>query len=259
MADAVIYSVAVLGGMALASAVMLIYFSKKFAVASDPRIDAILAVLPGMDCGACGMAGCKAFANALVNDNAPINGCVAANPDAIKKISSILGKDAELREKKVAKLMCSGGAKLKGFRYDGIPACNAANLVVGDYRSCRFGCLGFGDCVRVCPFGAIRMENNLPAIDESKCTGCGLCVQECPKKLFKLIKSSAKVYVKCMSTETAERVCQLGCISCRICEKACPAKAITIADNLARIDYSKCINCGICAKKCPRKIIAFKD
>lgn len=256
---ATIFSAAgILGAMGLAFSLTMIYFSKKFAVKTDPRVDAIINILPNADCGACGMAGCKTFAHELVKDNVSISGCVIADEDVIEKVSDIMCKDSEIGEKNIAKLLCAGGVKFDDFNYDGIRGCNAANLIVGQYKSCRFGCLGFGDCERVCQFDAITMVDSLPVVDEEKCTGCGLCVTECPKDLFELVKKSAKVYVKCRSHSTANAVCKLGCISCRICEKACPTDAIKIENNLAKIDYNKCINCGICAQKCPRKIITLR-
>lgn len=255
MAGGVILSIVILGVMSTAFALAIVYFSKKFAVKLDPRVNSIIAVLPNLDCAACGNASCKAFANKLVEDNAPVDGCVIADDNTIKKVSEILCKEAKTREKSVAKLLCTGGAKFDDFTYDGVKSCNAANLIIGGHKSCGFGCLGYGDCSRVCTFGAIAMHENLPVVNEEKCTGCSLCVSECPRDLFKLVRTSAKVYVKCSSPETASKVCKLGCISCRICEGACPVGAIKVENNLARIDYEKCTGCGLCARKCPRKII----
>jgi electron transport complex protein RnfB len=124
---------------------------------------------------------------------------------------------------------------------------------------CIYGCLGYGDCVNVCPTGAIKMsEKGVPVIDEEKCTGCGLCVKACPKNIIKLLPKEKNVYIACSSLDKGAivvKVCQVGCFACGRCAKVCPAGAIKIENNIAVIDYEKCDNCGKCIEECPRKII----
>ena len=131
--------------------------------------------------------------------------------------------------KKTAVLHCNGGKKVRDrFFYQGIEDCVAANLVLGGQKECVFGCLGFGTCVKVCPFGAIKMsDEGLPIVDADKCKACNKCVVACPKKLFSLVPVAGKVYVACSSHDLGKdtkAVCPVGCIACRLCEKACPIR-----------------------------------
>lgn len=47
-------------------------------------------------------------------------------------------------------------------------------------KKCPVGCVHCGKCVVVCPVGAVKIENNVPVIDENKCIECGKCVVACP-------------------------------------------------------------------------------
>ncbi|MGE4357923.1 MAG: RnfABCDGE type electron transport complex subunit B [Candidatus Omnitrophota bacterium] len=235
---------------------------KIFKVEEDTRLNKILELLPGANCGACGYAGCFGMAQAIVEGKASPTACAPVSLEAKEKISAILGK--EIKEEKikyVATILCNGGSTaLDKFIYQGIKTCASAKLLQGGQKLCDYGCLGFGDCVKICPFGAIYVdkEKNLPVIDEEKCTACGLCIKACPKKIIVLKPKDKKIYVMCRSLDKGALVskyCKNGCIGCLKCEKACPTHAIQVKDNLASIDYEKCIQCGECIKVCPTKVI----
>lgn len=234
---------------------------KIFKSEEDPRIAYILQFLPGANCGACGYPGCVGLAEAIVEGKTLPTACAPASMEAKKKISEILGKEVEEEKKLVATLICNGGSTaLDKFIYQGIEACSACNLLFGGEKLCSYGCLGFGDCVKACPFGAIYMnkKTNLPVIIEEKCTGCGLCIKACPKNVLVLRPIDKKVYVMCNSSDKGALVikyCKNGCIGCSKCEKVCPSDAIHVKDNLAKIDYEKCTQCEECAKVCPTKVI----
>ena len=259
--SALVYSLAVLGGMGLGAGILLAYASKKFAIKKDPRVEQIEKILPRINCGACGYAGCHAYAVAVAAGKADLNLCKPGADKVAKEIGKIMGKEVEEKEPMVAQHYCNGGkkqAKLK-FDYKAIKTCKAASLVNNGFKQCSYSCLGLGDCVKVCPVNAITIDkNSLPQIDKEKCIGCEKCVIECPRNILHMAPKKARVHVRCSSKDPGKvvtKVCTVGCIACKLCEKECPFDAIHIIDNLAVIDYSKCTGCGKCAQVCPRKII----
>jgi Na+-translocating ferredoxin:NAD+ oxidoreductase RNF subunit RnfB len=252
-----------LGFLGLVFGVGLAIASKKLAVKIDPRLEQVHGLLPGSNCGACGGAGCFGFAEGLLSGKFSPDACRVASEEIKNQVAKILGKTIEKRVKKIATLYCGGGKKVKDrFVYKGIESCVAANLVLGGQKECVWGCLGFADCVKVCPFAALRMsEEGLPVVDTKKCKACNKCVVACPKKLFALVPVSNKVYVACSSHDPGKdtkAVCPVGCIACGLCAKACKFDAIVVIGNLAVIDYNKCTSCGECVKVCPMKTINIR-
>ena len=253
----------VMGAIGLLLGLGLAFAAKKFAVPRDPRVEAIEAVLPGANCGGCGYPGCAAFASAVVEGKAPVSGCSAASSAANAEIARVMGSEVEDKEKEIAVVLCNGGrSAVNAFEYHGPESCKSAVLVMGGQKSCTYGCLGFGDCVAVCPFDAMRMgENGIPQIDPGKCVACGKCVEECPRDIITLWPENRKVIVACSSGDKggiARKACSVACIGCRKCDKVCPVEAIVIDGFLARINPDKCINCGLCAKECPTGAIVDK-
>ncbi len=249
-----------LGFLGLAFGVGLAIASRKLAVKIDPRLEQIHGLLPGSNCGACGGAGCFGFAEGLLSGKFLPDACRVAGEETKEQIAKILGESLEKRVRKIATLYCAGGRRVRNrFIYKGIDDCVAAHLVLGGPKNCVWGCLGFGTCVKVCPFGALKMsDEELPVVDPKKCKACNKCVLICPNKLFALVPVTSKVYVACSSHDSGKdtkAVCSVGCIACKLCEKACPADAIHVIDNLAVIDYNKCTSCGECIKVCPMKTI----
>lgn len=235
--------------------------SRFFYVAEDKTVEELLKRLPGANCGACGFAGCSSYARALAQGRSVVGACKIVDEKNSAEIASLLGLGLGALEKSLARLLCQGGHGIvkKSLDYAGLNSCRAASFYFNGDKDCVYACLGYGDCVKVCPFDAIHLSDfGIPAIDQKKCVGCGLCVEECPKKLIKLMPRDSNFYVACSSHERGKRVsevCKRGCIGCRRCEKACPENAITIEENLAVIDPRKCSSCGKCFEVCPTKSI----
>jgi Na+-translocating ferredoxin:NAD+ oxidoreductase RNF subunit RnfB len=248
-------------GMGLLVGALLTVASKVFAVPGDETAETVLEILPGVNCGACGYAGCADYASAVAAGE-KVNLCKPGGKEAADKIAAVMGTSAGEIIPQVAVLRCLGDADGTSpkFSYKGIQSCAAANRFYSGSETCSFGCLGFGDCAAVCPAKAIEIKDRLAAVDKTRCIGCGMCVRVCPDGLL-MLRDVGKLYdVACSSKNSGKdtrAVCKHGCIGCKICEKSCPEKAITVENNLAAIDYSKCTNCGTCAEKCPRKTIRY--
>ncbi len=257
-----VYAVASLAGIGMVIGAVLAYAAKVFAVEVDPRVEAIVGVLPSANCGACGFAGCAALAGAIVEGTAPAGACVVGGAAVAAKVADIMGVQAAgSADRNKARVLCQGGKDVgvQNYAYQGVADCQAAMLVSGGPKACEYACIGQGSCAAACPFGAITMnEAGLPDIDETICTGCGVCVKTCPKAVIALVPTGSQVQVRCHSQDkgaVVRKVCKTGCIACGLCAKACPTGAITVENNLAGIDYAKCTNCGLCALKCPTKAI----
>lgn len=257
-------ALAVLGGLGIVFGIALAIVAARFVVKVDPKVEKVRETLPGANCGACGFAGCMGYAEAVVgNPDVAVNLCAPGKSPVAERIAEITGKKAEKVEPKIARVFCQGGTSLsqRKFIYTGVHDCTAAVLAAGGDKSCEYGCLGYGTCMRACPFDAITMSpDNLPVINPDRCTACGKCVAACPKQVIELGPASNAVVISCHSRDKGadtKKKCQVGCIACGICVRTCPVDAIAVENNLARINFDKCIVCGLCVKKCPTG--AIKD
>lgn len=243
----------------LIAGIILTIASKFMHVPVDQLVVEIRDQLPGANCGACGYNGCDDYAAALAEDPdhaVSTTLCPVGGSDLAVKLAAALGVKAETAEPRVAMVMCHGssGVAKKIMEQDRIHTCKAANQFYGGQWACASGCLGLGDCSRVCAYDAIRVIDGLAHIDREKCVGCGMCVKTCPKQIIEIQNKKNLVYVACKSNspgaQTRKR-CTAGCIGCMKCQKACKFDAIFVEDNLARVDFDKCKNCGLCEKECP--------
>jgi Na+-translocating ferredoxin:NAD+ oxidoreductase RNF subunit RnfB len=242
--------------------VMLAVASKIMAVKMDERISKLREVLPGANCGACGYTGCDGYAEALVNEGALTNVCIPGGDKTSIEISSILGVEAEDVLERVAVVCCRGNreARRRKMEYDGIRSCAAAKQLYGGQIACINGCIGFGDSAAVCPEGAICIDNGLARVDTRKCMGCRLCSLACPNGIILMDYSVVTATVLCKNIEkgaVVRKKCTNGCIGCMKCVKECTSGAITVVDNLARVDQSKCSGCGKCAAVCVTNCVSM--
>ncbi len=256
----------VMAGLGVGLGSVLAAANKKLHVQEDPRIDMVEDMLPSANCGACGTAGCRAFAEAVVEGDLSPAMCTVNSPDMTQGIADYLGVAAGSREKRVARLACAGGRNVARIRsqYKGMASCRGAALVSGGGKGCTWGCLGFGDCMSVCDFGAISMDDfGLPTVDEDKCTACGACVDICPKDLYSLHPISHRLWVACKSRadgEQAEAECEVACTACGRCAMDAAGGLIAIKGNLAAVDYSRNDQASIAAiQRCPTGAIVWLE
>ncbi|MHB1194621.1 MAG: (Fe-S)-binding protein [Longimicrobiales bacterium] len=241
----IVGAVAILGGVSTFFAAFIALANAKFKVWEDPRVDGVRDLLPGADCGACGEAGCRAFAEAVVTGRRPPAGCTVMNADMRSEVAAYMGIEAGSADKRVARLLCAGGrdvAPYKG-RYHGVESCAAAAAVTGGGKACPWGCLSFADCAVACDFDAIVMSpTGLPVVDPEKCTACGDCVEACPLGLFVLMPLSHHLVVQCknlLSGEAATAVCSVACNACGRCVADAEPGLISMVNGLATIHYEQ--------------------
>jgi len=262
--EGLFYSVKTMAGLGGFFSIVLIIANKIFKVEEDPRVKIIEDLLPGINCGACGYAGCRDYAEAIVLKGESVTRCAPGGEEVAEIISKVLGREEKKEERKVVVLLCQGDkdVALDKFEYIGIRDCRAAVLVQGGNKKCSYGCLGLGTCEEVCPFDAIHIgEKGLPVVDEEKCTGCGICVRECPKNVLKLISRSQKIYLACNSHDSGKEVreyCKRGCFTCKICvnPKFVPEGKIVMKNDLPEIQTDKIENyeeIKNAYEKCPSK------
>lgn len=257
----IIYPAISLGGLGLIFGGGLAFASQKFAVKLDPLVQEVNDALPGLNCGACGYPGCSSFAKAVVEEVAAVDGCPVGGKSTAEAVAEVMGVEAKVGERQVAKVICNADNKKakEDFDYQGIEDCKAASKFNGGSKSCNYGCLGLSTCVRECPVDAIHItENRIAKVDPDICISCEKCVKVCPKNVIDMVPESQEVVITCKNEEKGKVVrqkCDMGCIGCQICVKSCPFEAIDFENNLAIIDYDKCTNCHVCVEKCPTQAI----
>ena len=258
----ILFTIIILVTIGVVSAVILYFVAQKFKIYEDPRIDTVAETLPAANCGGCGYAGCRNFAEALVaaDDLSPLF-CPVGGNTVMMTVAQILGKTVDAKDPLVAVIRCSGTFehRPRTSTYNGASSCAIQHTLYIGGTDCPYGCLGCGDCAVSCKFDALTMDaaTGLPVVDEAKCTACGACVKACPRSIIELRhkdKKDRKIYVSCVNKDKggiAKKYCAVACTGCTKCLKVCKFEAITIENNLAFIDSNACKMCRKCSTECP--------
>ncbi|MDR1878662.1 MAG: RnfABCDGE type electron transport complex subunit B [Bacteroidales bacterium] len=262
--NTIIYSSLVLAAIGIVAAVILYFVSQKFKVYEDPKIDEVAVLLPGANCGGCGFAGCRNFAETIVK-NGGLNGlaCPPGGPKVNSAIASVFGGGNQEDVPKITIVRCNGSCENAPAKvqYDSIASCAWFNMLNAGESGCAFGCLGCGDCVKACKFDAIYIsqKTKLPVVTSS-CVFCGACQKACPRSIISIVPRHEQgvVYVACVNQDKggeAKKNCSVACIGCKKCEKTCEYAAVTVNNNLANVNEDNCIACKKCVDGCPTKAI----
>ena len=237
-------------GLAIASIVM--------AVPKDEKAEAIRESLPGANCGACGFSGCDGYAAALSKgETTETTLCAPGGNEAAKGIAQVLGVEAGSLTPTAAMVMCKGNNEtaVSKYRYQGVESCRMANQLMGGPKECTFGCIGLGDCVAACEYGAISIVNGVAVVDKTLCKACKKCVRTCPKGIIRMVPIDRNIAaVACMNRDkgaVTRKACGNGCIGCMKCVKVCESEAVKVENFLAYVDPDKCTACGKCHGECP--------
>lgn len=260
-AGILVASVVSMGGIGAVLAVFIAIADKKLSVKEDVRIERIMAILPNTNCGGCGYAGCRSLAEALLAGKEAPTACVASSSTTPARLARVLGVEVSAKKRNIAVVLCKGGTgeAKRTAEYRGVVDCTAADLTGGG-KACTYGCLGYGECVDSCEFGAMAMnENGLPVVFHDKCVGCGACARACPRDIIEMHNEDHKLFVYCRNKEKgakARKVCTVACIACGLCVKDCSVEdGIALKDNLAIVNYELVPQDDGATKRCPTKCI----
>ena len=260
MAKDIIIALITVSSVGLIAGILLAIVSHLFKVEENVRTAKIRACMPGANCGACGYRGCDDYAEAISEGSAAPNLCIPGGEVTVAELSEILGIEIEKTAQITAFVHCNGNCEATEMKalYNGINSCKAASMIYGGPQTCVYGCLGFGDCAKVCPSSLICIKDGIAHIDTENCLGCGVCVKTCPKHIISLVPKKRSAVVMCSNSDKgadARKACSNACIGCKKCEKSCEFGAIAVVNNIAKIDYEKCSGCGKCVSNCPTSCI----
>ena len=238
----VLAAVMIIAITGLAFGLAIGYVAKAFAVEGDPRLEEVTGLLPGVNCGGCGFAGCAEFAKAMVAGRAEPGQCPVSSAAAVASIAAVMNLSVKEKAPRVAVVFCGGDVQhSQRVRYNGVNDCVSAALVASGGKACGYGCMGYGSCARECPFGAIQLRRGLAVVHPELCTGCGKCVAVCPRKLIRLVPASAGVHILCSAKSkpvSKRKLCSVTCIACKKCVRAVPDGHLFVSANLVQVNYA---------------------
>lgn len=154
----VLTAILTLSLLAVFFGLLLGYAAVRFQVEGDPIVDQVDALLPQTQCGQCGFAGCRPYAEAIANGEAEINRCPPGGETTMIALAELLGRDPVPLENEEA------AAKPK----------SVAHIIETE-------CIGCTLCIQACPVDAILgAAKQMHTVIADECTGCELCLPPCP-------------------------------------------------------------------------------
>lgn len=136
-------------------------------------VQEIDAILPQTQCGACGFAGCRPYAQAMASQQANIHLCPPGGVKTLMALGQLLKKD------------------WREFVAEMENAQRPPQLAKIDEATC----IGCTKCIQACPVDAIiGASKHMHHIIEHECTGCSLCVEPCPMDCIEMVTVSGPMY-----------------------------------------------------------------
>ena len=255
-------------GLAAGLIIYLVHIKVPQKVKGLEKTEAINTILPGINCGACGKPGCFGYAQAVAQDHDLVTKtpCTQLLQDAkkLEQLEKTLGMTLDVSAMSKKALIHCGGDSETIYQYSGVETCKAAAQLLSGYKRCPYACLGLEDCAKVCPVDAIFTdpEKKIVVVNREKCTGCGLCIAECPLNLIELVSADTKISFLCnyqpLKNIPGRERCEYACTHCRKCFKACEDEAIEWdkAKAVPQIIQDKCTLCGKCIEACEQHTLA---
>ena len=260
----IVIAVIIISVIGLVLGIILAIASIVMAVPVDEKAAEIEEVLPGANCGACGFSGCAGYAGALSKgETTECNRCAPGGAEVAAKVADIMGLAAGDTKPMTAVVQCHGTPENcdTKLNYHGDMSCKTAAQLFGGPKVCSFGCIGLGDCMKACPYDAIKMINGVAKVNPLACKACKVCINTCPKGIIDLVplhEVKANVFCKNQSKGgQARKECKTACIGCMKCQKGCEFDAIHVNNFVASVDYDKCTGCGKCVEGCPTHCLSL--
>jgi len=229
----IVSTILLLGGLALITGLLLQLSASYFHSDTNKVIEAVNRLLPQSQCAQCGYAGCRPYAQAVVEGEAT-NRCPPGGETLIANLASLLNRPVLALADELTAIDQPVIAKIKEHE-----------------------CIGCSLCIKACPVDAIIGAPQLMhTVISQDCTGCELCLAPCPVDCIDLIPAADAGLRLPLPTYN------MPCIHCSACMDACPRdlapQQLFLSANKTepahQLRLADCIECGLCDRVCPSRL-----